>query len=135
MNFRMMLSSHYLYSRHTKELLYFRPFMAKQKLYTGNIKYLDAFMQDLLVHILPCLYISLNFNCIFCHFSFTLFGTFVLLSIIWWTIWIHAELDTAERPYPPYIIKLNKSRSQRSIVEKKNHSVLYCLDKNIFTHL
>lgn len=56
--------------------------MAKQKLYTGNIKYLDAFMQDLLVHILPCLYISLNFNCIFCHFSFTLFGTFVLLSII-----------------------------------------------------
>lgn len=46
--------------------------MAKQKLYTSNIKYLDAFMQDLLVHILPCLYISLNFNCIFCHFSFLL---------------------------------------------------------------
>ena len=39
--------------------------MAKQKLYTSKIKYLDAFMQDLLVHILPCLYISLNFNCIF----------------------------------------------------------------------
>lgn len=75
--------------------------MAKQKLYTGNIKYLDAFMQDLLVHILPCLYISLNFNCIFCHFSFILFGTFVLLSIIWWTIWIHTELDMAERTYPP----------------------------------
>lgn len=82
MNFRMMLSSHYLYSRQTKELLYFRSFIAKQKLYTSNIKYLDAFMQDLLFHILSCLYISLNFNCIFCHFSFILFGTFVLLSII-----------------------------------------------------
>lgn len=75
--------------------------MAKQKLYTSNIKYLDAFMQDLLVHILPCLYISLNFTCIFCHFSFILFGTFVLLSIIWRTIVIHAELGMAERTYPP----------------------------------
>lgn len=39
--------------------------MAKQKLYTSKIKYLDAFMQDILVHILPHLYISLSFNCIF----------------------------------------------------------------------
>jgi len=39
--------------------------MAKQKLYTSKIKYLDAFMPDLLVHIMPCAYISLNINCIF----------------------------------------------------------------------
>lgn len=39
--------------------------MVKQKLYTSKTEYLDAFMQDLLFHILLCLYISLNFSCVF----------------------------------------------------------------------
>lgn len=47
-----------------KSTIYFRAFMAKQKLCTSKIKYLDAFMRDLLVPIWPCLRLFLNFSCI-----------------------------------------------------------------------